>query len=459
MDSFPRTALAIGEAIQRGELDPVALTRHCLAKAKDSDAVFISLTPDRALAEAEAAAQRRRYGTALGPLDGVPLAWKDLFNITGSLTTAGSQVLAEAPAKCDAAAVRHAAGAGMVCIGKTNLTELAYSGLGLNPHYGTPHHTPGGGEPRVPGGSSSGSAVAVAKGIVPAAIGTDTAGSLRVPAAFNGLVSYRPSQARHSREGVTPLAYSLDTIGVMATSLEDCLAIDDAMRGQAVQVREPADPECTVIVLDTACLDDERVEQGVRQNLEKSAERLANAGFHLVRRKLASISDTLDLIQCHGWLGAAEAYTEYRELLERDAAKDMDPRVRQRLLGAQKMTPDSVVTLYRQRRALQSQLRHELAGATLLTPTVAHAAPLLAPLKDDPERFAEVNLATLRLSMVASLLDAPAVALPSGVDEQQHTSIQLTAPCGEDEALLRVALAASYHTDCPTDPEQARCLP
>ena len=449
MASYPRSALAIGEAIQRGELDPVALTRHCLAQAEDSDGVFITLTPDRALAEAEAAAQRQRLGIPLGPLDGVPLAWKDLFDITGTATTAGSRVLAKAPADRDAEAVRHASGAGMVCIGKTNMTELAYSGLGLNPHYGTPHHTPGEGPARVPGGSSSGSAVAVAKGLVPAAIGTDTAGSLRVPAAFNGLVSYRPSRDRHTRKGVTPLARSLDTIGVMATTLEDCMAIDDAMRGHRVTTRGPADPGRTVIVLDTTCLDDPALEEGVRQNLVASAERLAEAGFHLIRRELSSVTDTLACIQRYGWLGAAEAYTEYRALLDSEAAAALDPLVRQRLLAARQMTPDSIVTLYRQRQALMATLRHELAGGILLTPTVAQTAPLLAPLEEDPDNFARVNLATLRLSMVSSLLDAPAIALPSGVDDhQQHTSIQLSAPCGEDEALLRAALSASDCLSC-----------
>lgn len=442
MDSLPRTALAIGQALQNGDIDPVALTQQSLNRAGASDAVFISLTPNRALAEAEAAARRLKLGTPLGPLDGVPLAWKDLFDIAGTRTTAGSRILAQAAAKGDATAVRHAKGSGMVCIGKTNLTELAYSGLGLNPHYGTPHHTPAGTAPRVPGGSSSGSAIAVASGIVPAAIGTDTAGSLRVPAAFNGLVSYRPSRARHDRLGVTPLAESLDTIGAIATSLPDCLAIDDLMRGLTVQAREPMPAEHTVIVLEMTCLEDERLEQGVRQNLERCAERLAGAGFKVIRRPLASVRDTLESIRRHGWLGAVEAYTEYRELVEQSAAERMDPRVRQRLLAARHMTPDGVVTLYRQRRALQAQLRKELAGAILLTPTVAHVAPLMAPLKADDERFAEVNLATLRLSMVASLLDAPAIAMPSGVDAQhQHTSIQFSAPCGEDETLLRAALA------------------
>ncbi|QFT84309.1 Glutamyl-tRNA(Gln) amidotransferase subunit A [Halomonas sp. THAF12] len=443
MVASPRTALALGEAIQRGDLDPVALAERTLEKARESDAVFISLTPERALAEAEAAAQRRRHGAELGPLDGVPLAWKDLFAMRGTLTTGGSRVLATAPDEGDAQAVRHAASAGLISVGKTNLTELAYSGLGLNPHFGTPHHTPGDGEARAPGGSSSGSAIAVAQGIVPAAIGTDTAGSLRVPAAFNGLTSYRPSQARHTREGVTPLADSLDTIGVIATTLPDCLAIDDAMRGRPVATRTPADPERAVIVVDDACLEDPRVEPAVRDNLTRAAERFAEAGFRVVHRRLASVGDTLALIQRTGWLGAAEAYTEYRELLARDEAEHMDPRVRQRLLAARHMTPDAVVTLYRRRRALQARLRQELAGAVLLTPTVAHVAPPLGPLEADPEHFATVNLATLRLSMVASLLDSPAVALPSGTDaEGQHTSLQLSAPCGDDEALLQVALAA-----------------
>ncbi|MGK0544606.1 amidase family protein [Halomonas cupida] len=444
MPASPFTALAIGEAIRRGELDPVALTRQCLTRAADSDAVFISLTEQRALVEAEACAQRQRSGTLRGPLDGVPLAWKDLFDIAGTATTAGGKVLGKTPAARDAEAVRHTAGAGMVGIGKTNLTEIAYSGLGLNPHFGTPHHTPAGAEPRAPGGSSSGSAVAVAAGIVPAAIGTDTAGSLRVPAAFNGLVSYRPSQARHSRQGVTPLADSLDTIGVIATTLEDCLAIDDTMRGSAPLARAAAAPEQSVIVLDTGCLDDPRVSRAVGDNLEACASRLEDAGFHIIRRRVASVADTLEAIARHGWLGAAEAYTEYRALLEGPDAEAMDPRVRKRLAAARQMPPDSVVSLYRLRRALKTRLREELAGATLLTPTVAHVAPLLAPLEADPEHFAEVNLATLRLSMVASLLDSPAVALPSGRDDdRQHTSLQLSGPCGEDEALLRVALAAS----------------
>lgn len=441
MAIFPDTALDMGLAIDRGELDPIEITEHCLDLARRSDSVFISLTEERAMAEAQASAVRQQKGCRHGPLDGVPIAWKDLFDIAGTCTTAGSRILHADPARQDANAVRHLSGAGMICIGKTNLTELAYSGLGLNPHYGTPHCTPGNGPSRAPGGSSSGSAVAVAQGIVPAAIGTDTAGSLRVPTAFNGLTSYRPSQQRHDRVGTIPLARSLDTIGVIANTLKDCLAIDDAMRGHSIQQRTPARPDTTLLILDTGIIDDPAIEDGVRQQLLQCSSRLGDAGFNVIERRINCIAETLDCISNLGWLGAAEAYTEYRDLLEGDAAQQMDPRVRQRLLGARQLTPDQIVTLYRRRRALIAQLEEELGGATMLTPTVAHVAPMLAPLEQDPEHFAAVNLATLRLTMVASLLDCPAVALPSGRHQQQHTSLQLSAARGQDEALLRVALA------------------
>ncbi|QEM81267.1 amidase family protein [Halomonas binhaiensis] len=441
MTIFPDTALELGQAIAQGELNPVDITEHCLGLAQHSDSVFISLTEERALREARASAARQQSGARHGPLDGVPIAWKDLFDITGTCTTAGSRVLSASPAQQDANAVRHLSGAGMVCIGKTNLTELAYSGLGLNPHYGTPHCTPGDGPTRAPGGSSSGSAIAVAQRIVPAAIGTDTAGSLRVPAAFNGLCAYRPSQQRHDRIGTTPLARSLDTIGVIARTLDDCVAIDDAMRGHATRQRTPSQPNTSLLIVDTAILEDQRLEPSVRDHLLHRAKQLREAGFMVVERPLQSIADTLDDIHRIGWLGAAEAYTEYRALLESNAAHEMDPRVRQRLLNTCQMPPDAVVTLYRRRQELIEQLSKELGGAVLLTPTVAHIAPELAPLEQDAELFAEVNLATLRLSMVASLLDCPAVALPCGRHNQQHTSMQLSASRGQDEALLRTALA------------------
>ncbi|SEG84223.1 amidase family protein [Marinobacterium lutimaris] len=436
------TALEMGEQIAAGRLDPIALTREALAKALEAEGVFISLCPERALAEAQAAADRARLKLRRGPLDGVPLAWKDLFDLAGTVTTAGSRVLSNQPAETDARAAYNAAAAGLVSVGKTNLTELAYSGLGLNPHYGTPVSIASGDTPRVPGGSSSGSALAVAQGVVPAAIGTDTAGSLRVPAAFNGLVSYRPSQNRHTREGVTPLADTLDTIGVMAHTLADCVAVDDAMRGETYRPRKPLAQNAVRFVVDMALPERIDIEPAVWRNLMQTVDKLRAAGYSVEERAVAPVHEALDCIEALGWLGAVEAYAEYGHLVNSDLGEQMDPRVRQRLGGAASVSGERLLVLYRERNRMIHSLKEDLDGAVLLTPTVAHVAPELEPLAKDPELFAATNLKTLKLSMVASLLDCPAVALPSGIDaDNQFTGLQLSAPCGEDEWLLRSATA------------------
>jgi aspartyl-tRNA(Asn)/glutamyl-tRNA(Gln) amidotransferase subunit A len=194
------TALELGRLLAARELDPVSLAREAVEKARDARPAFNSVTGERALREAEESARRLRAGTPLGPLDGVPTVWKDLIDVEGVVTTAASGLRRNGPsARADATVVARLAAAGMVCIGKTNLSELAYSGLGLNPHFSTPPNprAPG----RIPGGSSSGSAVAVAAGIVPCAIGSDTSGSIRVPAAFCGIVGFDPTAARVPRDG------------------------------------------------------------------------------------------------------------------------------------------------------------------------------------------------------------------------------------------------------------------
>ncbi|MCL1488788.1 MULTISPECIES: amidase family protein [unclassified Marinobacter] len=436
----PETALSLGAQLAQGSLDPVELTERTLIQAGEHDSIFISLTPERARAEALAARERIRLGLNRSVLDGVPLAWKDLFDLAGSITTAGSRIFSSIPAQRDAFAVYNAAAAGMVSVGKTNMTEFAYSSLGLNPHYGTPSCITGKDAPRVPGGSSSGSAIAVAKGIVSAAIGTDTAGSLRVPAAFNGLVSYKPSQSRHNRIGVAPLARSLDTMGVISHSLADCVAIDDIMRCGHIQDRQPIRPAASLFVMDTSLADDPLIEPAVWENLKKTAARLRQAGCRVEERPIEAVKETLETIKSLGWLGAIEAYAEFREILEGSNASALDSRVRKRLLDARDFPADRAVVLYAKRAELIRKLRMELQGAILLSPTVAHCAPLLEPVEKDADVFARVNLQTLRLPMIGSFLDMPAIVFPSGLDpEGNFTSIQISAPCGEDEKLLCTA--------------------
>ena len=230
-----QSALSIGKALAAGETTPIKLTEYLLEQIDNQTSpVFLNVTAGRALREAAAASERLKAGKSNSRLDGVPIAWKDLIDMQGEITTAGSDFYRNAaPASHDAPIVTNAAVAGMVSLGKTNLTEFAYSGLGLNPHFGTPVNPHSGEAPRSPGGSSSGSGVAVASGLVPCAIGTDTGGSVRVPAAFNGIVGYKSSEKRIDSTGVFTLSRTLDTVGPLGRSVADCAALDAILRGVA----------------------------------------------------------------------------------------------------------------------------------------------------------------------------------------------------------------------------------
>ncbi|MBT6097877.1 MAG: amidase, partial [Marinovum sp.] len=216
------TAAQQGQAIQHGKLDPVALTQTYLDAAEDhpqSHRIFTMLTPDRALAEARAAQTRARSGQRLSPLDGVPISWKDLFDTAGRATEAGSALLRGRIPERDAKVLRNASAMGLVCIGKTHMSELAFSGLGLNPMTESP---PCVNDPSaVSGGSSSGAAASVAFGLAAAAIGSDTGGSVRIPAAWNDLVGLKTTAGSLPLDGVVPLCESFDTIGPLSKTVED----------------------------------------------------------------------------------------------------------------------------------------------------------------------------------------------------------------------------------------------
>ncbi|PVZ19563.1 MULTISPECIES: amidase [unclassified Pseudomonas] len=434
-------ALALAQAFAQGQADPVGTLEAALLRAFAAPEVFIETTVERARREARAAHERLIAGQPLSVLDGVPIAWKDLFDMRGTRTTAGAQVRRQGePALRDAALVNTLTRAGLVNLGKTNLSELAYSGLGLNPHFGTPSLPCGDQPTRAPGGSSSGSAIAVATGIVPLAMGTDTAGSIRIPAAFNGLIGYRASRQRYAMQGVFPLARSLDALGPLAHSVRDVLALDQLLSG--AQTSPPLPLPGLRLRVDTAVLRDPRVEPAVRNNLMAALERLRTAGVLVEQRPVAALQACLALIEKHGWLGSAEAFTLHQHLLDGPEAERLDPRVRKRLEAARHVPASTQLMLSQAAEDLREQLRDELNGALLVTPTVGHVAPPLGPLLEDDELFARTNLATLRLTMPGSLLDMPGVAMPSGKDNQGlHTSLLLAAPSGQDTDLLRAALA------------------
>jgi aspartyl-tRNA(Asn)/glutamyl-tRNA(Gln) amidotransferase subunit A len=328
----------------------------------------------------------------------------------------------------------------MVCIGKTNLPELAYSGLGLNPHFGTPRNPFSGKAARIPGGSSSGSAVAVASGIVPIAIGTDTAGSIRVPAAFNGLVGYRSSTDRYSKAGVFPLAPNIDALGPLAHSVQDCIAIDAIMADRDI-VRSN---EVMPLVIDDAILEDPAIEEDVRNNLEKTVAQLQDAGARVTRSRLKSLSAGLDVIGRLGWVGAAEAFTLHAELLASEDAAGIDPSVRGRLETAREMPLTALVKLLWARKRLTAQIRQELGDRILIIPTVGQVAPELTPLeraaREQVDHFLSVNFSVLRLTMVGSFLDMPGITIPTGFNsEGLPTSMLLAGLSGEDDRVLTIA--------------------
>ncbi len=442
----PQSAGNLGRLLRNGELDARELAEHYIARIETSahPAVFTSVCFDRARHEAEQSAARYRRGSPLGPLDGVPVAWKDLVDIAGLVTTAGSEVYRHAPpASEDAPIVRHLAAAGMVTVGKTNLSEFAYSALGLNPHFGTPPNPRSTDEPRVPGGSSSGSAVAVADRLVPVAIGTDTGGSVRTPAAFNGLVGFKSSEGWIDTGRVFPLSKSLDTIGVFAHDVVDCYLLDLALRGERIVSPEPDRIDLTsvtLVVAENTILDD--VEPEVRRNFMASLERAKDAGAKVRWQQVPELTGVRDLIARHGNIASVEAYHWHRELLEGPRGKEVDPSVHKRIMAGKTISQAALDALQQGRVALQRSLWATLGDALLVMPTVPHVAPPIAPLAADLDMFTQVNLKTIRNTILGNMLNACGLALPNGVgDAAMPTSLLLCAPASHEARLLRTGYA------------------
>jgi aspartyl-tRNA(Asn)/glutamyl-tRNA(Gln) amidotransferase subunit A len=429
--------------IHSGLMSPVEIAEAVFAAIENhpDKAIFVSLMKDRAMDEAQAAAKRIAENRSLGWLDGIPLAWKDLFDIKGMATTAGSGVLGAAtPAETDAAVVDLLRQAGMVAVGRTNMSEFAFSGLGVNPHYGTPHNPRGGDVPRIPGGSSSGSAVAVAAGLVPVAIGTDTGGSVRIPAALNGIVGYKASRGRYRMDGVFPLAQSLDCLGPLSRSVQDAIWVDTAMRGavQPAVARHPQTP-LDLVVPENGVFDG--AEPAVVEAFEAALGRLADKGVSVTRMRIPAFDAITDLVKSFGALVTAEAFALHRERLSGADAAGMDPRVVARIRLGEKIGMADYIHILDTRRRLTQETERLLAGRLVAFPTVAHVAPPIAPLLEDDDLFIATNGKTLRNTGFGNFLDWCGVSIPCGTgDAGMPVGLLLSAGAGQDETLLDAAL-------------------
>lgn len=438
-------ALQLAAELHSGRQDPVSLVEASLAAIKEHEdpAIFTRVTKERARKEAEAASARLAAGRPASLLDGVPLAWKDLFDMAGEVTAAGSRILQNAPpAKADATVVQRLRDAGMVSLGRVNMTEFAYSGLGLNPHYGTPRNPVARDVVRIPGGSSSGSGAVVAAGLVPISIGSDTGGSVRIPAAFNGLVGYKSSHGRYPMQGVFPLSTSLDTLGVLCHSVFDAALVDAAMCGGLAPSFPRRAPQGLHLIVPSNVVFD-RAEPDVVAAFEATLERLAEVGVTSERRPVPQFDAFFELNATHGTLIAAEAYTLHAERLAGPEVADFDQRIVQRLLTGKAMSAADLVQVRDTRASLVAEMAADLGPNCMLAyPTVAHVAPPLDPLLADDGLYVETNLLTLRNTMIGNFLNFCGVTLPCGRDRNgMPIGFLLSAAHGLDEAVLAAALA------------------
>lgn len=389
---------------------------------------------DIARAAADASDARAARGRSLGPLDGVIVSIKDLFDVAGEPTRAGSKILAEeaAPAAADAVVVQRLRQAGAVIIAKTNMTEFAFSGIGANPHFGTP------GNPRdrrrVPGGSSAGAPVAVADGMCDIAIGTDTGGSVRIPAALCGLVGFKPSRQRVPTEGAFPLSKTLDSVGPIARSVVDCAKADAIMTGEEFVPLEPIALAGIRFGLSEGLLL-ERLDDIVAPAFKAAVARLDAGGIGISREDLPLLDDWVAVNE-RGGVIPPEACEVHRDRLRRRGT-DIDPNVRFRIERGCAVSEADLAETLRERRRLVAAMDARLAGLDVLVmPTTAIVAPTIAEV-DDPKVFAVRNAAVLRNTSMVNFFDLCAISLP--LSASLPVGLMLVARNGQDPRLLRIA--------------------
>ncbi len=432
------------DALRQGRVTSLSLTEAALARAQDEAGegarVFTRLYAEAALAEARAADLLRAAGIERSAIDGLPISIKDLFDVAGEPTLSGSVARqAEAPAGTDAEVVRRLRAAGAVIVGKTNMSEFAYSGLGLNPHYGTPANPWDRASGRIPGGSSSGAAVSVSDGMALAAIGSDTGGSVRIPAALCGLTGFKPSAQRVSMQGVLPLSASLDSIGPLAATVRCCITLDAILSGEAgdaIQALPLAGLRLAVPV--TVALDD--LDAEVAQAFDAALARLSGAGVRIETLAIPEFAELAD-INAQGGFTAAEAYAWHRELLQRQGDR-YDPRVRTRILRGQAISAADYLDLLQRRRDWIAAVQARIAPFdALVMPTTAGIAPLIAPLAADDALFATTNMRMLRNCTFINFLDGGALSLPCHAPGSAPVGLMLAGANGSDPRLLAIGLA------------------
>lgn len=436
------TALGVAglaRAYRTGELEPVAVTQAYLAAIaahSHGRLVYRTLSEERALKQAARAARQFEAGIDVGPLQGVPLAIKDLIDTAGEVTAAGAKVLLDRPpAADDSPAAARLDAAGAVFLGKTNMTELAFSGIGINPHFGTPPCALD--STRVPGGSSSGSGVAVAAGLAAAAIGSDTGGSVRIPASVNGIVGLKTTDGRLPTAGTVPLSTTLDTLGPMTRDVDDAWAVFRALEAEEHRPLRPVHRKLTLLAPTTVVTDD--LDPEVAQAFEAALERLAGMGHEVRVEELPLLGEAASLYGRFGSFASHEAWANYEQLLT-ERGDEMDPRVTTRILEYAARPASQYIRLGYARADLLQRFWPGLAGVdALLAPTLPILPPRFDELVADAGYF-RANGLVLRNTALFNVLASPATSVPCGATGGGlSVGLMIAARPGDDELTLAIA--------------------
>lgn len=429
------TAGDLGRGIGAGGIDPVELTTaflDAIAAHPLKDRIYARLTPERALAEAAAAQARAASGQRRSLLDGVPISWKDLFDTAGAGTEAGSKLFEGRVPQRDARVLANATAMGLVCLGKTHMSELAFSGLGYNPSTSTP---PCVNDPEaVPGGSSSGAAASVAFGLAAAAIGSDTGGSVRIPAAWNDLVGLKTTSGRLSLDGVVPLALRFDTVGPLCRSVEDAALLLSVMEGRkAAGVDGGSLAGRRFGILRTVVFDD--IRDRPLAAFQTATAKLSDAGAEVSHVEVPELADAMGLSTC---LYTAEAYGLWREVIEAAPDKMYGEILERFRLGRNHSGPDYVSAWSKLEAARGAYLAATGGFDAILAPTACIMPPNLERLNTDHDYYVTENLLALRNTRVGNLMGLCALSLPTGTSS---CGLMMMMPPNREGALLRLGAA------------------
>jgi aspartyl-tRNA(Asn)/glutamyl-tRNA(Gln) amidotransferase subunit A len=429
------SASELGRGIAHGEIDPVRLTETYLTAIDGHelrDRIYSAVTHDRALAEARAAAQRAKAGTRRGLLDGVPISWKDLFDTAGTVTEAGTAYLKGRVPERDAVVLENATSAGLVCLGKTHMSELAFSGLGYNPVTQTPPCVND--AEAVPGGSSSGAATSVAFGLAACGIGSDTGGSVRIPAAWNDLVGLKTTHGLLSLEGVVPLCETFDTVGPLCRSVEDAAHMLAALSGDKVADLSGANLKGRrFLILEAVGMED--VREAPRAGFEAAVAAIKAAGGIVETDSIPEVAEALPLAAC---LFTVDAYAQWQDVIEAQPELMFTEILERFRAGASFSGLEFVKGWMKLRELRAGYLDKTAAFDAVIVPTSPILPPNVERLASEHEYYVTENLLALRNTRIGNMMGLAGVTLPTGV---LSAGITLLGAPFDEGRLLRLSAA------------------